>query len=222
MEMLGQGVYTISEAVEYTKVPAATLRSWFLPRGDGQGKGPIFTPDWDRVKGDFALSFVNLIEALAAATFKKNKVSPTDIRKTNELLKKELSTPHPFAHADLSAFLRRIILENGQPGIDRRYQDVINKQLIFPEFRLALQTVDYSSTSRLAQNWRISEGVVINPQLGFGHPVIDKTGISTLLVARQYVANSRNVPFVAKLFHITESGVKSAVQFESGLGRIAA
>src|SRR6476660_2678494 len=30
--VLGQGVYSLSEAARYTEVPPATLRSWFKPR----------------------------------------------------------------------------------------------------------------------------------------------------------------------------------------------
>lgn len=220
--MIGQGVYTLAEVSQYTKQPVSTLRSWFMPRSDGQGRGPIFQSEWERVDDEFAVSFLNLIEAYAASMFRSKKVKPADLRRAHEILKQELNTPHPFAHAELSTFLRRIIHEKDYSNRDRRFVDVISKQLVFPEFRAGLDTIDYSPSTKLAHAWRISDGVVINPKVGFGKPVIVKTGVSTLIVASQYLANSKNAALVARLFNITESGVFDAFQFERGLGRIAA
>jgi uncharacterized protein (DUF433 family) len=220
--MIDQGVYTLAEVSRYTKVPGATLRSWFLPRSDGKGKGPIFRSEWARVGDDFAISFLNLIEAYAASVFKKNKVKPSDIRRSHEILAKELGTLHPFAHAELSTLLRRIIHEKDFASRDKRFVDVISKQLFFPQFKAALESVDYSPKTKLANIWRIGEGVVINPRVGFGRPVVEKTGVSTSVIAHQYLANARDARLVARLFNITESGVASAFQFERSLGRIAA
>ena len=220
--MLGQGVYTLAEVSRYTKVRVATLRTWFMPRSDKKGKGPIFQSEWKRIDNDFAISFLNLIEAYAASMFKRNNVRPSDIRRAHEILQNELKTAHPFAHGELSTLLGRIIHEKNVSKRDKRFVDVISKQLIFPEFRAGLQAVDYSPATNLANTWRIGEGVVIDPKVGFGRPVIDKTGISTLVVAHQYLANGRDAAFVARLFNITANGVECAFQFERDLGRIAA
>jgi hypothetical protein len=133
------------------------VRSWFLPRANGAGKGPIFESQWEREGDDFAIGFLNLIETYAASFCKKSKVKHTDIRRAQEILKEELDTPHPFAHAELSAFLGRIIHErdHDRTGRDRRFIDVISRQLVFPEFRAGLAKIDYSPTTEVS--WSVED-----------------------------------------------------------------
>ena len=64
--MLDQGVYTLAEVAQYTHMKARTLQTWFNPRADGTGLGPIFKSDYARQGDDFAVSFFNLIEAFVA------------------------------------------------------------------------------------------------------------------------------------------------------------
>src|SRR6266700_1962315 len=99
--MLGLGVYPLSEVTDYTGVPATTLRSWFICRSDGKGRGPLFQSDWERVENDYALSFVNLIEAYVASFFRAKKIKPSHIRKVHEALKDKWGIAHPFASQDL-------------------------------------------------------------------------------------------------------------------------
>jgi hypothetical protein len=51
--------------------------------------------------------------------------------------------------------------------------------------------------------------------------VVQNTGVSTYIIARQYVANNKDAALVARLFKITEAGVLNAYQFENSLGRAA-
>lgn len=215
-QMIGLGVYHLSEAAKYTGVPTATLRSWFKVRSDGQGVGPIFDSDFDPVDDDFAISFLNLMEAYVARFFKKEGVGPATIRRAREILRDELHTGHPFAHADLRTDGIRII----QKIKNRDLIDVISKQHFFGQMNLG--RVKYSEATRLAEVWWIARGIVIDPQINYGKPVIENSGVSTLVVARQYHANRKNAALVAKLFKVTKIGVTQAYRFEKRLGRVAA
>jgi len=214
-----QAVYTLAEASVYTGIPSTTLRSWFMPRSDGGGRGPIFNSDLPRIGDEFGLSFFNLVEAFVASFFKKNLVKPNDIRKANLILKEKLHTPHPFVHAHLRTGLGHVVHDQSH---GTRFQEVISKQLLFPEFSDGLHRLIYSPTTNLTDAWKVSPGVVIRPETGFGKPVLDIAGVSTLIVAKQYVANGKNAALVARLFKITEAGVNTAYQFEKNLRRIAA
>src|SRR5687768_9257582 len=108
--MIDEGVYILAEVTQYTGVKPTTLRHWFMRRPDGRGRGPIFRSDYERVGNDFALSFLNLIEAYVASVFKAREIKPAFIRRAHEILQAEMGTPHPFAHADLRAGGKRIIL----------------------------------------------------------------------------------------------------------------
>ena len=220
--MIGQGVYTLSEVSQFTKVPLATVRSWFKQRPDGKGKGPVFESDYEPVGDDFAVSFLNLIEVHIASFFRDEGVKPKIIRRAHEILQQELHTPHPFAHEDLSTDGARIIREKASGSSDAKYIDAISKQMLIPQFKDGLKSIHYNKATRLARAWGIDTGIVIDPGVSFGKPVIEKTGISTNIVANQYVANGRDAALVARLFKITETGVISAYRFEHSYGRIAA
>jgi len=197
-------------------ISATTLHAWFLPRSDQMGLGPLFRSEWTKASGDFAISFLNLIEAFVARFFKDSGVKPKRIRRTHEVLQGVLKTPHPFAHQELRT--------NGQEIIscssDKQLVDFVAKQLYFPEMRNYLAGIEYDSSTMLAQTWTLAKGVVISPKMGFGRPIIRGTGVSTLIVANQYLANGKNAALVSRLFKIPEEGVLDAFGFENKLGHL--
>lgn len=216
--MLDQGVYTLSEVSRYTGVPFSTIRDWFLPHPQGR-HSPVFESDWPRVGDDYAVSFLNLIEAYVASFFRKKGMKPNHIRRAHSILQERWNTKHPFARRDLRTDGKRIIIQStGDPQL----VEAISKQEVFEYVKPHLREINYELISKLAGEWRIGTGVVINPKIGFGKPVIKNTGVSTLVVAQQYQANGRNAALVARLFDIPEKGVLDAFRFEKRLKRIAA
>src|SRR5438552_3240779 len=139
--MTGQGIYTIGDVARYTKVPIATIRSWFIHRVDGRGRGPVFRSDFDPIEGDYAVSFLNLIEVHVARFFRSAGVKSAMIRRAHEVLQVELATPHPFAHANLSTNGTRIIRSIGNTHLS----DVVSKQQFFPQMKL--KRITYNKTS---------------------------------------------------------------------------
>lgn len=219
--MLGQGVYTLPEVALYTGVPVNTLRNWFIERAD-RPKDRVFESPWPRIDDSFAVSFVNLIEAYVASFFRENGVKRTDIRKTNRRLKTQLKTLHPFATENLSTHLGVIIHEETQAGGDKQYTEVLSRQLSIPQFKDGMKRIVYDVNTKLASSWHIHSGVFISPKIGFGKPVVDGSGVSTFVLGQQYLANHKNVCLVSKLFSVTEASVRSAIEFERKIGRIAA
>jgi uncharacterized protein (DUF433 family) len=214
--VLGKGVYTLSEVSRYADLPVATLRSWFKPRSDSRGHGPIFRSDYASIDGDYAVSFLNLIEAYVARFFRKEGVQPPVIRRAREILADELATRYPFAHAELCTDGCRIIRKTHEIQL----VDVISKQHFFTQ--MCLGQIKYNKDSKLAEAWHIREGVLIDPKVAFGHPVIERTGVTTFVLANQYAANQENAALVADLYGVGESDVLNAVRFEEAIRRRAA
>jgi len=214
--IIGQGIYTLSEAARYARVPQATATSWFKPRGDRAGLGLLFDSDYAPIDGDYAISFLNLAEVYVARFFRNEGVKPSVLREARLKLQDELQTPYPFAHASLRTDGIRVIRDMG----DSRLVDVLNNQHFIPQMKLG--RFRFSSRTGLAEAWGIEPGITIDPTINFGKPVIENTGVSTLIVARQYVANGKNAPLVARLFKLTDAGVLNAYGFETSYGRIAA
>jgi uncharacterized protein (DUF433 family) len=224
---IGEGVYTLAEVSKYTGVKDGTLRTWFVGRSDENGRGPIFTSDWDKIDNDFAVSFLNLIEAHVAKFFKEGRISPKNIRRAHEILKETLRTPHPFAHAQLGHDLRRIIQLGANGQHEEEPMEVISKQLKFPQFKESIRRIPldkikqgikkirYSQSTNLAEAWEIGDGVIISPKVGYGKPVVESEGISTLILANQYFANGKRADLVARIFATSQESVMNAFAFET-------
>jgi uncharacterized protein (DUF433 family) len=217
MTMLGQGVYRLSEVIQYTGLPASTVRAWFKWRAGKNGRGPLFQSDFQTIGGDYAVSFLNLIDACVAGFLREQGVSPAMIRRAYVILQAELHTPHPFAHADLRTDGDRIIRQKLDAERNLALVDVVSRQMWFSQMRDRLKGVVYAKATRLAQEWNIARGVIIRPDVGFGRPVIKGTGIATYVVANQYRANGNDAARVAGLFNLKVADVRNAVRFESGL-----
>lgn len=222
--MIGQGVYTVAEVSRLTEMNPSRVRSWFKHRSDSVGHSPIFESDYQPVDGDYAVSFLDLIDVLVAGQFRdQHNVPMRIVRRAHSLLQKELKTEHPFCHSDLYTDGKRIFQYAATNLGKGRLSDVISHQQFFLHIKEKLSHIEYSEITRLADKWRIANGIVINPAISMGKPTIETTGVTTFVIANQYCANMNNSALVADLFEINESDVINAVEFEQryGLQRVA-
>jgi uncharacterized protein (DUF433 family) len=213
--MLGQGVYTMAEVSRLTGLHPGRVRSWFKKRADGSGHGPVFESDYQPAAGDYAVSFLDLIDVLVAGTFRDRFSVPMRIvRRAHNLLQVRLGTRHPFCHNDLYTDGRNIFLCAANQLNEEILTEVVSRQQFFLHIREKLHHIDYNEMTRLAHRWRIAEGVVVDPSVCMGKPTIAKTGIATYVVANQYHANRQDAGLIADLYGISETDVANAVAFE--------
>jgi uncharacterized protein (DUF433 family) len=215
--MIGMGVYTVSEAARYVDAHYATARSWFRGRPDKAGRGPVFDSDYSPIGGDYAISFLDLIDLLVATRFRHAGVDLPIIRRSYTILKSELNTDHPFCHGTLYTNGESIIVGTADE-MNEQFHDAISRQMFFSELKGCLERIDYDETSRLAERWHISDGVTVDPTISFGRPVIEDTGTSASILARQFYANGEDAALVADLFNVSEEDVANAVRFEDRFG----
>lgn len=211
---LGLGVYTLAEAARLTEAPVTTVRSWFRGRSDKHGRGPVFDSDYAQIDGDFAISFLDLIDVLVAGRFRAAGVSMARVRESEARLQDDLATDHPFAHACLYTDGRRVIVEMSDSLREKILYDALSKQMFFDELKEHLKRIEYDPISHLAKKWRIADGVVVDPSVCFGKPVVRDTGVATAVLARQFTANDHNEVLVADLYGLTPEEVLAAAEFE--------
>jgi uncharacterized protein (DUF433 family) len=218
--MIGKGVYTLAEVSRLTELHPSTVRTWFKYRSDCVGHGPIFQSDYQSIGGDYAVSFLDLIDALIAGQFRgRHKLSMRIVRRAHELLQRELDTKHPFCHSDLYTDGKRIFLFAANQLNEDRLSDVISHQQFFLHIKEKLEHIDYSKITSLASRWRIAQGVVVDPLISMGKPTIENTGVTTFVIANQYFANTKNSALVADLYEVSENDVVNAVKFEQSCKR---
>jgi uncharacterized protein (DUF433 family) len=215
--MLGQGIYKLSEVSKLTGMYPARVSYWFKHCPENTAHGPIFQSDYQPIENDYAVSFLDLIDVLVASQFRDQYNVPMQIvRCAYNVLQKELKVKHPFCHGDLYTDGRRIfnlaaskISEN-----DKNLSDVISHQQFFLHIQKQLSHIDYGTISKIAERWRIAQGVVIDPTINIGKPTIENTGILTYIVANQYYANMENASLIADLYDVSEGDIINAVKFE--------
>lgn len=211
--MLGEGVYTLADVARLIGAPGATVRAWFKGRAD-RDAGPVFHGDYQPHGGDYAVSFLDLIDALVASRFRAEGVKMAVVRRSYEKMKEQLNTPHPFCHELLYTDGRTVIRNATGEIRDPVMLDVISDQQHFEQTVSPLSDVDYAADTRLAAQWRIHRGVLVHPNISFGKPVVRGTGACTHVIYHQFLANDSNASLVADLFELSESQVMHAVEFE--------
>lgn len=219
MYRLGHGIYSIPEAASYTRVHVNTVRSWFKATSQGRG---LFRSDYQPVKNHYAISFLDMIDVWIVGELRSSGVSMQQIRAAHNILRRDLDTSHPFCHSNIYTDGKTVLTNIAKSLGDDELAEVVSRQRWFPKFMIPkLMQIDYGTESHLAYRWRIHEGVVIDPSLSFGKPVIEGTGTTTYVIATQYFANMEDASLVANLYNLTPQDVMAAVEFEIEHARAA-
>ncbi len=78
--------------------------------------------------------------------------------------------------------------------------------------------VEFDPSSNLAMLWRPSVGefpnIVVDPRRSFGQPVIEKPGVPTSALFKQWRAERGNISRVAKWYGVSEEDATEAIEFE--------
>jgi uncharacterized protein (DUF433 family) len=212
MDFLDHGIYTMTEAARLIELHPARIRDWF----DGRDKSPVFKADYEA--SEKLISFLDLIDALVATKLIERGFSVQALRTVYHRLEKNFKCLHPFAHKELltdghSIFVRELS-ETGEEGLI----ESLNNQRMFPKImKPFLEKIEYDSVSQLASRWNIDKGIIIDPKLCLGKPVVKNIFVSTRILSREYLANNRNAKLVASWYEVQPKDVTAAFRFEQRL-----
>ena len=98
-ERIGHGVYGLGEAAKLTGVNPATLRSWFF--STEKKRRPVLQADYPAVKGSYAVSFLDLVDARVASELRTLGLSMQQVRRLYVELREIVRSEHPFASGEL-------------------------------------------------------------------------------------------------------------------------
>ncbi|MCC6574188.1 MAG: DUF433 domain-containing protein [Planctomycetes bacterium] len=211
MVMIGQGIYSISEAARYTGLQPNRLYAWFRDHNDKPRK---LTPSFDVVKGRIALSFLDIVEAKVWSRLREIGLSPKVIRDTYNILLKDWNLSHPFANLKIRTDGYKILVEAmtkaGEPKL--LAAKTKRQHFIKPIMDPLLKNLE-ADENGLATIWRLSEFVVLDPRRNFGAPVIRNTRIPAYIIADSYYASGKNAKAVADDYDLSIAQVRDAVDF---------
>lgn len=207
------GAYSLAAAARLTQTSPAMARSWFKGRADGRGRGPVLKSTLGGKGRDFAIGFHDLIDLLVAGRLRSSGVKLPVVRSAYAAIGRQLETSHPFSHREIYTDGNRVFLEAAEVLKSRGFRDAIDGQMLLPGLHDLLEHVDYATSSRMAERWRIAEGVVIDPAVMWGEPTLGGTRIPASMLAEQHEANGRDFALVADLYGVDEDEVRHAVAF---------
>lgn len=205
-------LYTAAEAARFLRLPSSTVRSWAFGQSyKVNGQQRRFRPVISTADPGRRLSFVNLVELLVLAAIRKeHHVELKQVRNAVEYLRKKYPSEHPLADHQfqtdgIDLFVEKYgkllnISKDGQlamKALIQRYLKLVERDASGVPFKLHLpRRVDTSEPMA---------AVVIDPQRGYGRPVLDGRGIRTEVIVERFQAGES----IASL--ADDYGVNSAV-----------
>ena len=186
-------------------------RYWYAP-GDLRAMPPVT----ERVESQEAVSFVDLVEVIVIGGLRKKGFSLRTIRKMNEFCQLLLQKTRPLVTETFKVSGRDIFVlashghlvnVSSQRGM-QAWDEVLD---------LFLETVDYEN--ELARRWwpmGREYPVVVDPEYGFGLPVVSGSGVRTEILAERARAGDADEE-ISYDFGLDASQVEAALRYEGVL-----
>ncbi len=214
-ERLTARLYGYAEADRLAGVSRGTARRWIegysYRRGDGvRVTRPPVTAGRESPRG--GVSFTDLVEIVAIGAFKSRGFSVSTIRRIVENCQTSFGERYPLSTQTFKVGGRDVFvsLDSGLHDVLHRQGAVAWDQILAP----FLDTLDYRDAFA-CRWWPLgrSKPIVIDPDYGFGLPVIAESGVRTEIIRERFEVGD-SIDQIAYDFNVKADQVQSAIQFE--------
>lgn len=207
-------LYSFAEADRLARVTPNTSRRWlkgysFWYDAEYRTMPPV-TP---KVRTKDAVSFVDLMEVAAIGKLIKKGFSLKRIRKINAASRFYLQTPRPLVTEKFKVKGRDIFVDEGF-GILVNVGYEAGMQAWDEVLDPFLETVEYED--KIVRRWwplGKGAGVLVDPDYGFGLPVIEGTGTRTEIIAERHRAGD-SLEEITYDFGVTPDQIEDALRWE--------
>lgn len=213
---LDQPLYGYAEAARLARLPVATVRRWLLGYrySDDDGIAVVMPPvtRGERVAEREGVSFLDLVELAAIGRLKERGFSLVAIRRVVAYCREELDVAHPLATARFRTDGRDIFIAHEGALLDvlRRRGAYAWDDVLAP----FLDTLDYEDD--LARRWwpmGRQSLIVVDPEIGFGLPVVAGVGVRTETIGEHFRAGDPT-DAIAREYGLDREQVERALRFE--------
>ncbi|WP_298396770.1 DUF433 domain-containing protein [Sphingobium sp.] len=218
-------VYQPSEAARLLGVQPSKIKRWLggyeYRRGDRVvEQAPLWISEYSNLD-EIYLGFRDLIEIRFVVAFVRAGLDKNSVRSLLAKARTLIGHDYPLSTRQFQTDGRTLFLEiwdhgrEGETGhaIDVRDGQHAFRSLISPTFK------DLDFDQGVVSKWHVAgrrKRISIAPEVAFGQPVIDDTGIPTFRLLEAYEAEGDEA-IVARQFEVSISAVRSAIEFERGL-----
>ncbi len=204
-------LYSFAEADRLAAVSRGTSSRWLCDRGlTGESVRP--PAGMQGADGSDAVSFLDLVEIAAIGRLKEFGFSLARIRGIVDTCRDLLGVERPLATMKFKVGGRDIFVDE-RPGlieVGRRQGQRAWDEVLSP----FLRDLDYADD--VARRWwplGRSNPIVVDPDYGYGLPVIAESGVRTEIILERFKAG--DLPeLIASDFNVTPHEVQRALQFE--------
>jgi uncharacterized protein (DUF433 family) len=221
IDIRNRPAYPLSEAARYLKLPAATLRSWFLGREYETARGPrhfpvIVNPASRRPP---LLSFWNLVEAHVLRALRTDHgASVKAVRRALGYAEEELQIERLLLSRELSANAGRLFLDrygelielsaSGQIAM-RQVLEAHLRRVEWDQWKFPVRLYPFLGSDTLTGG----RPIAIDPAIAFGRPVVLSRGVTTATIAERIDAGE-TVEDVAADYELTPADIEQAILYE--------
>ena len=209
--------YGFSDADYLANVSRGTAKRWlegyaYYDTHGQQVSQPPVTPGVQREERE-GVSFADLVEIAAIGRLKEMGFSLRMIREIVRNCQEILRVPRPLATLRFKMGGREIFVDRGDVLLEvgRKKRMQAWNEVLDP----FLQELEYDANQLVARWWPLgrSTPVVIDPEYGFGFPVVAKSGVRTEIILERFRAGDLKEQISAD-FNIEQVHVERALQFE--------
>ena len=207
-------LYNFAEADRIAGVTSNTSRRWLKGYSfwyeDERHDMPPVTPT---TEAKDAVSFVDLMEVATIGKLIKRGFSLKRIRRINAAAHLYLKTPRPLVTETFKVTGRDIFVDDGF-GILVNVGHEAGMQAWDEVLNPFLDTVEYEGAI-VRRWWPLGKdvAVLVDPDYGFGLPVVDGVGVRTEIIAERHRAGD-STDEIAYDFDVTPKQIKDALQWE--------
>jgi uncharacterized protein (DUF433 family) len=208
-------LYTFTEAAHLAGVSTNTVKNWLFgyttERGDVP---PLFKPAIE--KKDAMVSFLQLVELVVAARFRKAEHVPFEtVRRAYQNAQQRWTLEYPFAHLRLEAIGGHIVhrLREEKPGTSVQSIDA-PEQWTIPGFLLDTIAQFQYELDLVSRWYPVGKQVpiVVDPKISTGLPTIVDRGVTIGALQKRWKAGWK-IDFIARDFDLETDTVEEALQY---------
>ncbi len=238
MSGLGIGVYSLPDAAGLVLSDASTIRRWLYGYDYGKGRGterrryhsePLWAPQYSATElGERTIGFRDLMELRIVREFVARGVPLIIVRYCLEAARQMFGGDYPLTRqrflTDGETVFHEALdvaasTEDGPALLDLRRRQHVFRTIVKDSLYAG---IEYDGD--VARRW-YPEGkrhaVVVDPEVQFGHPTIEQSGVPTSALYAAWLAEGKKRATVAKQYEVDPRHVDAAVRFEEQLRQAA-
>lgn len=207
-------LYSFADADHLAGVSRGTSRRWLKGYTYRTTDGAVvqLPPVTTGVDRDGAVSFIDLIEVVAIGRLKSLKLTLSEIRKIVAECQEDLGYSRPLTSLKFKTDGKETFVSLGEQlvGLRKRRGQRAWNELLAP----FLEEVDYRD-AYASRWWPMGRGkpIVIDPDYGFGLPVVDNSGVRTEILLERFAAGD-SIEQIADDFNLRAADVEDAIRYE--------